>query len=117
MSSDVRIFDESEDIELVLSDLTSVLKYMRSKALYGRLCDEDKLRLQWLKALINGCKVYSLIKKELYVESLAKNLDLLRCDVIKLKETEFKESKRSDLIEAFESLEEKIIKLKEEDES
>jgi hypothetical protein len=77
---------EYDDRELILSRLNIVIDYMQSKAVNGRVSKEDKLRLEWFKAFVYSCNVFSQIKRDVDVELLAKKYELLVEEIRMLRE-------------------------------
>ncbi len=102
----VKLYD---DRVLILSKLNDVLDFMQSKALNGRINKDDKTRLQWFKSYVYACKVYNEVKKDVDIELLNKNMELIRMEIRDLNN----ESKRIELVERIESMEDELTKLRE----
>jgi hypothetical protein len=62
--------DMFRDREAVLVRMESVLFYLQSKALHGRIKESDKFRLQWFKTFLQACKIFNEIKRDVEIDKL-----------------------------------------------
>ncbi len=67
--------DMFRDREAVLVRMESVLFYLQSKALNGRIKESDKYRLQWFKTFLQGCKIFNEIKRDVEIDELNDKID------------------------------------------
>ncbi len=75
---DLNVSNEYDDGELILFKLRSVMDYIQSKGLNGRICKEDKLRLDWFKAFFMACKVFNEIRRDVEMDELREEVEEIK---------------------------------------
>lgn len=58
--------------ELVLVKLDEVINFLHHKALNGRIVkpENEKVRIQWFKAMTYACSIYNQIKRDVEIDEL-----------------------------------------------
>lgn len=66
--------------ELVLIKLDEVIDFLHHKALKGRIVkpDNEKVRIQWFKAMTYACSIYNQIKRDVELDELKMELNELK---------------------------------------
>lgn len=77
-----------DDRDLILSKLNDAIINLHYKAITGRIKnpDNEKVRIQYFKALAYTCNVYSQIKRDKDLEDLERKIEIMTNEIIKLKE-------------------------------
>jgi len=66
--------------ELILSKLMEAIEYLHNKGLNGNIKrpENERVRVQYFKALCNACSVYNQISQNLELDELKRDMDSLR---------------------------------------
>lgn len=58
--------------EMLLVKLDEVIEYLHHKALKGRIVkpENEKVRIQWFKAMTYACSIYNQIKRDVEIDEL-----------------------------------------------
>lgn len=75
-----------ESREIVLSKLDRVIEFLHHKALEGRVKnpENDKVRIQWFKAMIYACSIYNQIKRDVEYDQLNEKVEELEIQIKEL---------------------------------
>ena len=63
--------------ELILSKLEDAIEYLHKKSLKGHIQNKEneKVRIQWFKALSHACSIYNQISRDSDLDDLRKEFD------------------------------------------
>lgn len=69
-----------DDRELILTRLNEVIKMLHEKVVKGRITkpENDKIRIQWIKAFVYTCNVYNQVKRDVEVDELKQELKTIK---------------------------------------
>lgn len=66
--------------ELLLNKLDEAIEYLHNKALKGRITrpENEKVRIQYFKALTYACSIYNQIKRDVELDELKDEVEQLK---------------------------------------
>ncbi len=79
--------------ELVLSQLHDAIECIHNKAMNGRITkpENEKVRIQWFKALAYTCSIYNQIKRDVEMDEFKEELETLKKQIEQVNSSQMEE--------------------------
>ena len=80
--------------EMLLIKLDEVIDFLHHKALNGRIVkpENEKVRIQWFKAMTYACSIYNQIKRDVELDQLKDEIEILKSQINSLEDNSSKQN-------------------------